>query len=150
MTQINGNNFAKVTGRLTRDPVFFDNSDGSKTVKISLAYSEEFVRNGKSEPQPRYVELTGYIPEGKGQGVYGYVVKGSKVGVFYEPYTQGFTRGGKTVYEPTNEIKNVVLEETKSETEARRKRNEGGSDTAAAAAPVEQAPLETADGPFGG
>lgn len=153
MTLINANNFAKVTGRLTRDPVFFDNQDGSKTVKITLAYSEEFVRNGEDEAKPRYVDLTGFIPQGKGEGVYSYVTRGSKVGLFYEPYTQSFTRGGKTVYEPTNEIKNVVLEESKAETAARRKRNaesEGGNDTtaAAASAPVEQAPADNADGPF--
>lgn len=152
MTQINANNFAKVTGRLTRDPAFFDNQDGSKTVKITLAYSEEFVRNGQTEAKPRYVDLTGFIPEGKGEGVYSYVTRGSKVGIFYEPYTQSFTRGGKPVYEATNEIKNVVLEESKAETAARRKRNaetEGGTDAAAAAAgPVEQASAENADGPF--
>lgn len=146
MTQINANNFAKVTGRLTRDPAFFENKDGSKTVKLTLAYSEEFVRKSETEAKPRYVDLTGFIPAGKGDGVYAYVTRGSKVGVFYEPYTQVFTRGGKTVYEATNEIKNVVLEESKSETEARRKRNaetQGGTDAA-----VEQAPAENADGPF--
>ena len=149
MTQINANNFAKVTGRLTRDPVFFTNGDGSQTVKPNLAYSEEFVRNGQTEPQPRYIELTGYIPEGKGNGVYAYIVRGSKVGLFYEPYTQVFKRDGKTVYEPTNEIKNVVLEETKAETAARRQRNAADDNAAAApaSAPVEQAPLQN-DAPF--
>lgn len=158
MTQINANNFAKVTGRLTRDPIFFDNANGSKTVKLTLAYSEEFVRNGQSEPQARFVDLTAYVPEGSGEGAYAYIVRGSKVSLFYEPYTQVFTRNGKTVYEATNEIKSVVLEETKAETAARRKRNtEGatGSDTAAqaavapAAAPVEQAAFaQVAAGPF--
>lgn len=124
MTQINASNFAKVTGRLTKDPVFFDNANGSKTVKLTVAYSEEFVRNGQSEPQARYVDLTAYVPEGSGEGAYSYVVRGSKISAFYEPYTQAFTRNGKAVYEATNEIKGVVLEETKSETAARRKRNE--------------------------
>lgn len=151
MTQINANNFAKVSGRLTREPVFFDNANGSKSVKITLAYSEEFVRNGKTEAQPRYVELTGYVPEGKGLGVYGFVVRGSKVSVFYEPFTNVFTRGGKTVYEPTNEIKGVTLEETKAETDARRKRNAESDDAAAAApaaGPVEQPPVEASGDPW--
>lgn len=148
MTQINANNFAKVSGRLTRDPIFFDNANGSKTVKLTLAYSEEFVRNGQTEAQPRYVDLTGYVPADKGEGAYAYVVRGSKVSVFYEPYTQAFTRKGETVYEATNEIKSVTLEESKAETAARRKRNAegeatGGDAAAPATGSVEQgAPAE--------
>lgn len=150
MTQINANNFAKVSGRLTRDPIFFDNADGSKTVKLTVAYSEEFVRNGQTEPQARYVDLNGYVPKSSGEGVYAYVVRGSKISVFYEPYTQIFTRGGKTVYEAVNEIKSVVLEESKSETAARRKRNaesaaagNGGHPATQSAAPAEQnAPVQ--------
>ncbi|OUS97426.1 single-stranded DNA-binding protein [Rhodococcus sp. NCIMB 12038] len=154
MTQINANNFAKVTGRLTRDPIFFDNANGSKTVKLTLAYSEEFVRNGQTEPQARYVDLTGYVPEGSGEGAYAYVVRGSKVSIFYEPYTQVFTRGGKTVYDATNEIKSVILEESKAETAARRKRNAdgaaaGGDAAAPATDPVEQTAYAESAGPFG-
>ncbi|MET3959870.1 single-strand DNA-binding protein [Rhodococcus sp. OAS809] len=144
MTQINANNFAKVTGRLTRDPIFFENSNGSKTVKLTLAYSEEFVRSGNAEPQARFVELTAYVPEGSGEGPYAYVVRGSKIAVFYEPYTQVFKRGGKTVYEPTNEIKGVTLEETKAETAARRQRNESEAGAPADQAPTQQAPVEQA------
>ncbi|MGB3676591.1 MAG: hypothetical protein WA988_19345, partial [Candidatus Nanopelagicales bacterium] len=95
--------------------------------------------------QARFVELTAYVPAENGEGVYSYVVRGSKVSVFYEPYTQVLTRGGKTVYEATNEIKNVVLEETKAETAARRQRNESGAtapaDQQAPIAPGTEAPF---------
>ena len=139
MTNINASNFATVTGRLAGEPKLFENKDGSKTAKVTGAYSEEFVRKGEKEARARYVDLTDYVPADRGNGVYDYLAQGSKVQVIYEPYTQKFERGGQTVFEPVAEIKRVILLESKSETD---RRKAAKADAPVAQTPVAEAPVD--------
>lgn len=153
MANINSNNFAKADGNLASEPIFFDNSDGSRSVRLSIAYDESFVRKG-SERGRRYIDLQDYITAENvakgGNGVYDYLTKGSPVSVMFETYTKQIPGkdGAKPTYKVVSDIKDVQLRETNAQLKARKDRNAGGAQApaAAAAAPVTQdAPVETVD-----
>ena len=152
MANINTNNFAQVHGNLASEPVFFDNSNGSRSVRLSVAYDENFIRKGEKAPLARYIDVQDYIsPEAvakSGNGVYAYLTKGSPVSVMFETHTKKVPGkdGAKDSYMTVSEIQDVQLRESNEQLKARRERNGSGSSADQAAAPgAQEAPAEAVD-----
>lgn len=133
----NMRNFGIAEGRVTRDPKFLTNKDGSRKVLITIAAENNFTnKDGKREVE--FVPLEGFIPEKKGNnGVFDLIHKGDMIGVCYRVKTNRYTQDGQDVYRTVLAIQDVDLKESKSVTTARAAKN--GAAEAEAPAP-EMAP----------
>lgn len=81
---INAMNFGLICGRLTKDPVYFENADGSFNVILNLASKRNFKSGKDHEYQSDFIEFRGFIPKGTAnKGVYGYLGTGDKVLIQY-------------------------------------------------------------------
>lgn len=111
MATINTSNFGIVEGRLAKDPVIFENSDGSKKVKLTVCARDSF-RGRDGQVATQFVELDGFIPAtSNGLGVYAYTTKGRRVSVAYGVRTNNYTdkKTGATVYTQVLQINGVQL-----------------------------------------
>lgn len=121
----------------------FPNSDGSKKLKFSMAVDEDFVRNGKTQPDTDFIPVEVFIPKTGTTGSWDRVHEGDLIAVntrlAYKPYQ----KDGKTVYPdgPTVEVDGWPrFLEPKSVTEKR----QADKAVAAAAAPAQAAPAAPA------
>lgn len=144
MATINTANFGIALGRLTKDPVLFDNKDGSKKVMITVACQDNF-KNKAGERQTQFVQLEGFISnKSQGLGVYEYMHKGDLVQVAYGVRTNNYTdKSGNPVYTQVLSINGVQLMETKKSQAAR-----VANHVAAEQAAKEAAKLDNDDAPF--
>lgn len=70
-------NIVVLSGRLSKDPVTFDNKDGSKKIIVTVASPNEFV--GKDgERGVAFIEAQAFVPAGK-TGIYPWLHKGDHV-----------------------------------------------------------------------
>lgn len=129
---LNTRNYGFVEGRLTKNPAIFDNADGSKKVRITVAAQNNFT--GKDGQRGvNYVDLEGFVPAGRNIGVYSHMAKGDLIGIQYTVVTNNYTgKDGQPVYGQVLRIQTVDLRESKATTAARAAKN-----ATAAAAPVE-------------
>ena len=124
MATINMDNFGMAHGRLTSNPTYFDNKDGSKNVFVTVAVANNY-KTGK-ERKSQFIRLKGFIPaEGKGNGVYDYMHEGDLVSISFEVRTNNYEdKAGNKVYSQDLAITGVQLKETKKAQEARAKNAE--------------------------
>ena len=79
---LNLNNYGIVTGRLTTDPFIYQNSDGSRKIRITLAVSDNYKNtNGKRSTQ--FLPLEAFIPVDRKLGVFDMVHAGDKISAAY-------------------------------------------------------------------
>ena len=133
---MNVNNNFQLTGRLTQDPKVFDNADGSRKVRFTLAVKDNFQ---SKQADGTMVRGSQFIPvevfrsaeqvQKSGLGVYGLAHKGDLVTVTGQMQNNNYTGSdGVEHYEVVNRVENVELMESKSVTDARREdRAAGGS-----------------------
>lgn len=114
MAIVNTANFGVVTGRLTKDPVTFDNKDKSKKVMVTVAVQDSF-KNHDGERKTQFINLEGFISnKTEGEGVYGYMHKGDLVQISFGVRTNNYTaKDGKPVYDQVLAISGVQLMESK-------------------------------------
>lgn len=121
---MNINNFGIAKGRLGKDPVVFDNADGSKKVMISLAVKNNF-KSKSGERESQFINLEGFISKEKAAGAnplgaYAFMHKGDLVSFGYEVRQNNYTaKDGTPVYDQVLFIQETVLEESKKTTEDR-------------------------------
>lgn len=141
---MNQRNFGIAEGRLTKDPVIFNNNDGSRKIMVTLAVQDNFKgRDGKKGTQ--FIDLEAFVGAGQqSNGVFEYIHKGDLVGIEYTVRTNNYEKNGETVYGQVLFIQNVDLKESKNVTDARRA--QGDAEPAAAPAP---APAPAATGKKG-
>ena len=126
------------TGRLTQDPIVFDNSDGSKVVIVKLACKTGRV-DANGEPVTEFEDFRRFITkDAAGLGPFAHIHKGDLVGVSGtwradKPYTD---KGGNTVYPDGRKawIDQIEFLEPKSVTDARRSQPQPNMVAAAPAA----------------
>jgi len=122
----------------------FPNSDGSVALLFSLGVDEDFVRNGKNEPDTDFIPVRAFIPaRANGIGSWANVGEGDLIAVNYRLSHKPFTKDGKTVYPdgPTVEIDGYPRYlETKAVTDARKAKK-------AAAQPAAQPAAAATSGP---
>lgn len=129
----NVRNFGVILGRLVADPMVFDNADGSKKVRFTVAARDNFKTQGEYKSQ--FIPVEAFIPAGKGLGVYEYTKKGSLVDLEYSVRTSVQEKDGEKRYFTNLLVQSVELLDAKK------------TETAEAAAPAEDA--VEADVPFG-
>lgn len=116
----NMRNFGIVTGRLTKDPDFHDNRDGSRKIRFTIAAQNQFAdKDGKRGSQ--FIPLEAFIPaKQNGNGVYGYLEQGDLVSCSYTLQNNNYKdKNGEMVYGIVQLVDSVTLLETKASKEAR-------------------------------
>ena len=116
---MNIRNCFSIIGRLTKDPAVFDNSDGSKKVRFTLAAQDNFASGEDKQVGTQFLPVRAYIPKdnaaSKGLGVYGIMHKGDLVGVSGQIKNNDFTdRSGVQHHELALYIEDVQIIEFKA------------------------------------
>lgn len=118
----NIDNYGITSGRLVSDPQVYDNADGSKKIRITVAAANNY-KNRDGSRTSQFLPLEDFIPARrarKGNGVYDLMHQGDKVTVQYTIRNNNYTRdNGEQVYNIVLHIDSVRLDETKAITEAR-------------------------------
>lgn len=110
---MNLNNFGTSTGRLTREPVVFENKDGSRKVLFTLAVPNNY-KNKEGKRDANFIAYEGFVNADKvGLGVYDYMHTGDLVSVSYSVRSKNYTRkDGTAVYEQILQVEDVELRES--------------------------------------
>ena len=119
MARINTRNAGTAIGRLASDPRFFDNKDGSRTVRFTVLVDQDYVNaNGERGTDPVPVER--FIPADRGNGVFDMTHQGDLVQVSYRATTDSYVdRNGERRYVTKLIVTDVQLLESRKVTTAR-------------------------------
>lgn len=123
MARINPKNFGVAIGRLASDPRFFNNRDGSRTVRFTVLVDQDFV-NADGERGTDAVSVERFIPNDRGNGVFDMIHQGDLVEVSYRVTTDSYVdRNGERRYVTKLIVSDVqMLESRKVTTERLTKR----------------------------
>lgn len=128
----NIDNYGVTSGRLVSDPQIYDNADGSRKVRITIAAANNY-KNRDGSRSSQFLPLEDFIPSRrarKGNGVYDLMHQGDKVTVQYTVRNNNYTRdNGEQIYNIVLHIDSVRLDETKAITEARQAAKAAGTET---------------------
>ena len=153
MARINTRNYGIALGRLAGDPRFFENSDGSRTVRFTVLVDQDFTdRNGERGTDAIPVER--FIPNDRSNGVFDMIHKGDLVEVAYRVTTDSYTdRSGERHFATKLIVADVQMLESRETTSKRLAKRVATQDaanraaqlaTTAPAAPVAPAPAPVA------
>jgi single-stranded DNA-binding protein len=109
-----------VTGRLTKDVVVYQNRDGSRKIRFTVAAQNHFT-NGDGKREAQFIPLEAFIPAGaQDNGPYDYLDKGDLVSCSYSVQNNNYKdRAGDMVYGIVLLVDGIALLETQSTKEAR-------------------------------
>lgn len=151
MARINTRNTGTAIGRLASDPRFFDNKDGSRTVRFTVLVDQDYV-NANGERGTDAVPVERFIPADRGNGVFDMAHQGDLVQVSYRATTDSYVdRNGERRYVTKLIVTDVQLLESRKVTTARLAKRAAEQDaqnraTQAVAAPV-AAPVQQVAAP---
>lgn len=155
MARINTRNNGTAIGRLASDPRFFDNKDGSRTVRFTVLVDQDFV-SANGERGVDAVPVERFIPADRGNGVFDMAHQGDLVQVSYRATTDSYVdRNGERRYVTKLIVSDVQLLESRKVTTERLAKRAAAQDAqnraaqaaqAAAAAPV-AAPVQQVAAP---
>lgn len=138
---MNNKNFGIATGRLTADPKIFENADGSKKVRATIAVQNNY-RDKTGARGTTFIPVEAFVGKDAGQTVYDLLAKGMLVAVDYEVRNNNWTDKDEVQhYDVILQANSVSILETKAVTDARKKK----AAAAEAEEPVEEAPAEDAE-----
>lgn len=147
MARINTRNNGTAIGRLASDPRFFDNKDGSRTVRFTVLVDQNFV-GANGERGVDAVPVERFIPADRGNGVFDMAHQGDLVQVSYRATTDSYVdRNGERRYVTELIVADVqLLESRKVTTErlAKRAAAQDAQNRAAQAAQPVAAPVAQA------
>ena len=117
---LNLNNYGIVTGRLTTDPFIYQNNDGSRKIRITLAVSNNY-KNPDGKRSTQFLPLEAFIPVDRKLGVFDMVHAGDKISAAYTVKNNNYTdkNTNKMVYGLVLQIERISFEESKTTTTAR-------------------------------
>lgn len=119
MARINTRNAGTAIGRLASDPRFFDNKDGSRTVRFTVLVDQDYV-NANGEHGTDAVPVERFIPADRGNGVFDMAHQGDLVQVSYRATTDSYVdRNGERRYVTKLIVTDVQLLESRKVTTAR-------------------------------
>ena len=132
----NLNNFGIVSGRLTKDPTVFANSDGSKKIMVTVAAKNNYKgKDGKRGTQ--FVDLQAFVSAKSAKSPFDYLEKGDKVKFGFSVRNNNYTdKQGVAHYEQILWIEDTELEETKASKAARAAREPQAEAAAAGVVPA--------------
>lgn len=114
------------TGRLTKAIAAFKNSDGSRKMMVTLAVPNNY-KDAEGKQTSEFIQLEGYVPADKEDGVYALMHEGDLVSIGYSVKTNNYTdKDGQAVYGQVLRINSVELLETKAVTDARAAKKASG------------------------
>lgn len=144
MARINPKNFGVAIGRLASDPRFFNNRDGSRTVRFTVLVDQDFVNAG-GERGTDAVSVERFIPNDRGNGVFDMIHQGDLVEVSYRVTTDSYVdRNDERRYVTKLIVSDIqMLESRKVTTErlAKRAAEQDAKNRAAQAAQPVAAPV---------
>ena len=114
------NNYGIVTGRLTTDPFSYQNNDGSRKIRITLAVSDNY-KNPDGKRSTQFLPLEAFIPVDRKLGVFDMVHAGDKISAAYTVKNNNYTdkNTNKMIYGLVLQIERISFEESKTTTTAR-------------------------------
>ena len=117
---LNLNNYGIVTGRLTTDPFIYQNNDGSRKIRITLAVSDNY-KNTDGKRSTQFLPLEAFIPVDRKLGVFDMVHAGDKISAAYTVKNNNYTdkNTNKMIYGLVLQIERISFEESKTTTTAR-------------------------------
>lgn len=117
---LNLNNYGIVTGRLTTDPFIYQNNDGSRKIRITLAVSDNY-KNPDGKRSTQFLPLEAFIPVDRKLGVFDMIHAGDKISAAYTVKNNNYTdkNTNKMVYGLVLQIERISFEESKTTTTAR-------------------------------
>lgn len=118
---MNLSNYGVLTGRLAKDPLVFDNKDGSRKVKLTLAVQNNYRNKDTGEHEAQFIPVEAFIPADKQNlGAFDYMHKGDKITVQYAVKATHYTDvSSNEIYAVVLQIENVRLDETRTNTETK-------------------------------
>lgn len=154
MARINTRNAGTAIGRLASDPRFFDNKDGSRTVRFTVLVDQDYV-NANGERGVDAVPVERFIPADRGNGVFDMAHQGDLVQVSYRATTDSYVdRNGERRYVTKLIVSDVQLLESRKVTTERLAKRAAAQDAqnraaqaAQAAAPVQQVAAPVSQAP---
>ena len=118
---MNTQNNGIYVGRLVKDPIYFENRDGSFMVILNVACRRNFPTGKGRAYESDFIEFRGYIAKGiANKGIYGYLNTGDKIGIQYSLRSSVSEKGKERVYHQAAFIESVDILEGKSIREQRR------------------------------
>lgn len=117
---LNLNNYGIVTGRLTTDPFIYQNNDGSRKIRITLAVNDNY-KNTDGKRSTQFLPLEAFIPVDRKLGVFDMVHAGDKISAAYTVKNNNYTdkNTNKMIYGLVLQIERISFEESKTTTTAR-------------------------------
>lgn len=95
----NPNNFGVLTGRVSQDKVVFQNSDGSKTVLVTIAVDDNFRSGADRKTKTQFISARAFIPASvDGLGSWDRVGKGDLISANIRLAAAPYEKNGETVY----------------------------------------------------
>lgn len=117
---MNLNNYGLTTGRLTQDPIFFTNKDGSRRCRFTIAASNAY-KSSDGSRGAQFIPIEAFIPSDNQSSIYDILAKGMLVTAQYEVRNNNFTdKDGVAHYDIVLQCEAVRIQESKAATEARR------------------------------
>lgn len=109
-----------MTGRLTTDPFIYQNNDGSRKIRITLAVSDNY-KNPDGKRSTQFLPLEAFIPVDRKLGVFDMVHAGDKISAAYTVKNNNYTdkNTNKMIYGLVLQIERISFEESKTTTTAR-------------------------------
>lgn len=136
MARINTRNNGTAIGRLASDPRFFDNKDGSRTVRFTVLVDQDFV-SANGERGVDAVPVERFIPADRGNGVFDMAHQGDLVQVSYRATTDSYVdRNGERRYVTKLIVSDVQLLESRKVTTERLAKRVAAQAAQPVAAPV--------------
>lgn len=115
----NLDNFCIATGRLTTDPKFFVNRDGSRKVMFTVAVQNNY-RNSNGEKDSQFLPLEAFIPSDVTSSIYDLIHKGDKISAHYAIYNNNYIDAdGVQHYDLSLRVDSLKMQESKAVTQAR-------------------------------
>lgn len=141
MARINTRNTGTAIGRLASDPRFFNNKDGSRTVRFTVLVDQDYV-NANGERGTDAVPVERFIPADRSNGVFDMVHQGDLVQVSYRATTDSYVdRNGERHYVTKLIIADVQMLESRKVTTARLAKRAAEQDAQNRAAQAVAAPV---------
>lgn len=134
MANTNLRNFGIAEGRLTSDVKVMENSDGSASVRFTVAVDDNYKKNGTKSTQ--FVPFRAFVKDKNALGPYAYMHKGDLIGVGYEVRNNNYVaKDGTPVYGIDLFVTSIDLKKTKKTVDAQ-------AETPAAETPTTEAPAD--------
>ncbi len=116
---INVTNIISLTGRLAKDPMFYDNKDGSKNARAIIAVDRSESDGGACQ----FIHVGQYLPAGTGEGPWANLCKGCYVQLLGHLESKTYQKDGETVHSVVVAVDSMNYLETRAQTAARRLAN---------------------------